>query len=207
MTRSQKLYRSIDDKRIAGVAGGLAEFFSLDATIVRLLFAGLMIAGPGLVLYVLLWVLVPREPSEFDEHIGFGWFLLRAVGLVAGITMLGALIDDLALTAFVIGLFVGLLYLWRNLRSDEPVIAPEVASEYSFDASDGFDDEPLLYRSTADRRLLGVFGGLAERLGVNSTYVRMAGMAFFVVAFPVSIGAYLLYALAVPERSPGIRIR
>ena len=59
---TQKLYRSETDKMIAGVCGGLAKFFSVDATLVRLVFLLLLfLGGSGFVLYLILWIIVPRE--------------------------------------------------------------------------------------------------------------------------------------------------
>lgn len=56
-----KLERSADDKWIAGVAGGLAKSFGVDATIIRIVFALVAIFwGTGLLLYVALWVIMPR---------------------------------------------------------------------------------------------------------------------------------------------------
>ena len=58
----QKLYRSSSDKMIAGVCGGLGKYFSVDATIVRLVFLLLLIfGGAGFLLYLILWIVVPDE--------------------------------------------------------------------------------------------------------------------------------------------------
>jgi phage shock protein C len=61
----KKLYRSRTDKKIAGVCGGLAEYFNIDATIIRIIFVVLLLPGgfPGLVPYVILWLFVPVKPK------------------------------------------------------------------------------------------------------------------------------------------------
>ncbi|KKP65334.1 MAG: Phage shock protein C, PspC [candidate division WS6 bacterium GW2011_GWE1_34_7] len=60
----KKLYRSETDKMIGGVCGGIAEYFGIDSTIVRLLFALIVIsAGTGLVLYIILWIIVPTKSN------------------------------------------------------------------------------------------------------------------------------------------------
>ena len=58
----QRLMRSDSDKMIAGVCGGLAEYMDIDLTIVRLVFAGAFLFGFGSsgLLYLLMWVIVPR---------------------------------------------------------------------------------------------------------------------------------------------------
>ncbi len=60
------LRRSHSDRWIGGVCGGLAQFTGLDAWLWRLLFALMLIlAGTGLLLYILMWILVPEESSPY----------------------------------------------------------------------------------------------------------------------------------------------
>ncbi len=60
---SKRLYRSRTDRQLAGVCGGLAQYFGIDPTIVRVLFVLLALAGgPGLILYIILALIVPEEP-------------------------------------------------------------------------------------------------------------------------------------------------
>lgn len=62
---SKKLYRSQTDKIIAGVAGGLAEYFGIDSSIIRLFFI-LVVAfgGSGILIYAILWLIMPKGPSQ-----------------------------------------------------------------------------------------------------------------------------------------------
>jgi phage shock protein C len=61
---TRKLYRSRSNRQVAGVCGGLAEYFNLDATLIRILFVVLaVLGGSGLVLYLAMWIIVPKEPS------------------------------------------------------------------------------------------------------------------------------------------------
>ena len=60
------LQRSIKHKMIAGVCGGLAEWLGWDVTLVRLLYvliSVLSVAFPGILVYVILWVLMPKAPA------------------------------------------------------------------------------------------------------------------------------------------------
>ncbi len=60
---SKKLYRSRKDKMIGGVAGGLAEYFDIDPTLVRIIFiVTLFIGGGGFLAYIIMWIVVPEEP-------------------------------------------------------------------------------------------------------------------------------------------------
>lgn len=60
----KKLTRSFKDRRIAGVCGGLAEYFRIDSTLVRLIFLLFLLPGgvPGVLLYLLAWLLIPNPP-------------------------------------------------------------------------------------------------------------------------------------------------
>ena len=64
MAQTRRLYRSRTDRKLAGVCGGLAQYFNADATLIRVLFVVLaLLGGPGLVIYLVLWILVPEEPQ------------------------------------------------------------------------------------------------------------------------------------------------
>ena len=60
------LYRSRTDKKIAGVCGGLAEYFGIDPVIVRIIAIILLLPGgfPGLLPYIILWIIVPEAPQN-----------------------------------------------------------------------------------------------------------------------------------------------
>jgi phage shock protein C len=59
----KRLYRSNNEKMIAGVCGGLAHYMGLDPTIVRLVFILLMFTPPaGVLIYLILWLITPQEP-------------------------------------------------------------------------------------------------------------------------------------------------
>jgi phage shock protein C len=59
------LYRSRTHRIIAGVCGGLAEWLGWDPTLVRVLYvlvSVLSVAFPGLLVYIVLWIVMPEEP-------------------------------------------------------------------------------------------------------------------------------------------------
>jgi phage shock protein C len=63
----KRLYRSRDERMISGVCGGIAKYFNVDATLIRLLFVLFAFAGgPGLVAYIVLAIIVPEEPYEYE---------------------------------------------------------------------------------------------------------------------------------------------
>lgn len=71
---SQRLMRSRTDKVIAGVAGGIGQYLAIDPVIVRLAFVALVFTGVGVLLYPVLWLIMPVEGGQrpapdqvFDE--------------------------------------------------------------------------------------------------------------------------------------------
>ena len=59
----RRLYRSQEDRVVAGVCGGLAEYFNLDPVIIRIALLVLsLLRGSGLLLYIIAWILIPRHP-------------------------------------------------------------------------------------------------------------------------------------------------
>lgn len=59
---AKRLYRSIRNKKIAGVCGGLGDYFDIDPTIIRLAWLALILAGGGgIVAYIIAWIIVPKE--------------------------------------------------------------------------------------------------------------------------------------------------
>jgi len=61
------LRRSVDNRVIAGVVGGLAEYFDMDPTLLRALYVVVSIisvAFPGILVYIVLWMVVPEAGSS-----------------------------------------------------------------------------------------------------------------------------------------------
>ena len=55
----KRLYRSTKNKVIAGVCGGIAEYFNVDPVIVRIISIALAFCGAGIVAYIVAWIIVP----------------------------------------------------------------------------------------------------------------------------------------------------
>jgi phage shock protein C len=62
---AKKLNRSRKNRVIAGICGGLAEYFDIDLIIVRLITLILVLSfGAGLIAYIIAWIVVPEEPDN-----------------------------------------------------------------------------------------------------------------------------------------------
>ena len=65
MEQPKRLYRSSTDKMIGGVCGGIAEYFTLDPTLVRIgyILLSLFTVFSGVIAYLILWIVVPKQKS------------------------------------------------------------------------------------------------------------------------------------------------
>ena len=66
----KKLYRSESDKKICGVCGGIAEYFDIDSTVIRLLWIlATLFFGSGIFCYIIYALVIPinrEEPLEYE---------------------------------------------------------------------------------------------------------------------------------------------
>jgi phage shock protein C len=68
MQVNRRIYRCRHDRRLAGVAAGVAEYFDLDPTLVRVVwFVSIFFGGLGLFLYIAMAIIVPDEPLTDEE--------------------------------------------------------------------------------------------------------------------------------------------
>jgi phage shock protein C len=70
----KRLMLSATDSKIAGVCGGLAEYFNIDATVVRLVWAALSVVPGGFVggflAYLFAWIIIPKAPQPAAKSVG-----------------------------------------------------------------------------------------------------------------------------------------
>jgi phage shock protein C len=65
MAETKKLYRSKQDKQLAGICGGLGEYLNVDPTVMRILFvAGFFLTGSLMFwAYLVMWIVIPETPT------------------------------------------------------------------------------------------------------------------------------------------------
>lgn len=189
----RELVRPVDNRKIAGVAAGVAEYFRIDPTIARILFVILFFVGPGLPLYLLLWLLIPRDTTSLANGGTRGtslWSILfKAFVVLASIAMIAEVADDFedfSVPAFIIGLAVGLFFVYRSIST-------------AYDSGDA-ETSGGIHRSTSNKKIMGVFGGLGERFNIDATILRIIGTILLFVGFPVILPAYLIYGILAPKR-------
>lgn len=65
MMKQKKLLRSRKNRMIAGICGGMADYFGIDATLVRIGFVIIsLLPGPSIIFYLLAWIIIPLEPEN-----------------------------------------------------------------------------------------------------------------------------------------------
>jgi phage shock protein C len=65
---AKRLYRSTENRMIAGVCGGIAEYFDIDPVIIRIIAVILLFAGTaGFWAYIILWIIVPKNPEQQSD--------------------------------------------------------------------------------------------------------------------------------------------
>jgi signal transduction histidine kinase/phage shock protein PspC (stress-responsive transcriptional regulator) len=174
----RRLYRSTDDRIVAGVCGGLAEHLRLDSRAVRIAFAVLTLAGgAGLVVYGVFWAVVPQQPGgtapaprhhrrRHLDHGDLAAFALLAAGALLVARQFGVWLGD-AVVWPVVATAAGVGLIWR--QADESQRARWSASARRPLLGEG-DRRVALARLGAGAALVaaGVGGLLAARDGLQA---------------------------------------
>lgn len=67
MEEPKRLFRSRTDRKLGGVCAGIASYFGVDPTVVRLATVLLTLTGMSIIIYIVLWVVIPEEPYVVKE--------------------------------------------------------------------------------------------------------------------------------------------
>lgn len=90
------LYRSVKDRKIAGVAGGIGEYLEIDPAIVRLVWLlAILFGGAGFLAYLIAWIVIPEAKVNTNEENNVQEKTVPSVGkteLTGGLTFLGVLL-------------------------------------------------------------------------------------------------------------------
>lgn len=213
-TTVKRLYKSRSDKMLNGVCGGIAEYFEVDSTLVRLGFLFLIfLGGLGLLLYLIAMLIVPSNPSVPDASSGppvaksdggkvWGIVLIAIGGMLflgnVGFPFWGwwHIPWGILLPAILIG--AGIWFL-VGVKKTSPAPTAEEGQQAAAPAAPQTNGTSRLYRSRSDSKLFGVCGGIGAYLNTDSTIVRI----LFIVATFASGGLmlllYVIMAIVVPH--------
>lgn len=100
----KKLYRSRNNKVLGGVCMGLARYFDVDVTLIRLIWVlAVLFGGTGLLAYIIAWIIIPEEPAtgvaEYPATSSYGGHSVPVDNRTAGLIIIA----------------IGVFFLLRNL--------------------------------------------------------------------------------------------
>jgi phage shock protein C len=208
MTTYRKLTRGRTNRMIGGVCSGFAEYFQVDALLVRLAFVFVaLLGGLGILLYLIALVIVPSGelPSEnapaAPERNGakIAGIILIAVGALYLLKNVGIELWNpfwefpwgFGFPLLLVG--VGLWIIYGRRRTDQ-----HPAAEQPQAGAPGTDGTSRLARSRTETKLFGVCGGVGAYLNTDPTIVRVLFVAGAFMSAGLMILLYGIMALVVP---------
>ncbi len=210
---------------IDGVCGGVATYFGLDPTVVRIVWVLLIfMGGVGIVLYLAGMVLMPTEPAGAPPQKAsvsgnsakkvFGGLLI-AVGTLWVLHNLGihfwgfwwGISWETVLGIVLIGFGVMLLFektsSSSSTKEEASIGADEQGSSDDVSQSDQAKQNDRtknrLMRSRTDKKILGVCGGIAAYAGIDSTLVRLLFVLGAFGSFGLFFVGYIVLGIVVPK--------
>ena len=215
----KRLYKSRRNRVIDGICGGIAEYFDIDPTIVRILCVLVtLLGGSGFFLYIAAMIIMPSNPGDAPVHPAgspfsqptdkrrFFGITLVLLGAFVLLINLGWLADvnwwsfshSILLPSLLVLLGIVLIYSYRRRQS-----SAESASGQAAEAGAANPVRPKeLRRSTKDRKVFGVCGGIADYFHLDPTIVRVLYLVVVLASFGWGLLLYIILAIVMPEEKP-----
>jgi phage shock protein C len=214
----KKLYRSVSDKWVGGVCGGLGDYFGVDPTVIRIAWVVIaLVSMPvglavGALTYAVSMFVVPRNPDEVslmdtqglsEDESGLEKDV-QSNGMVWGAVMI--LLALAVLTYSDIHPF----HHWNVPFIGMPLILVAIGVFFMFKYRPDvvqklkeLSGQRRLYRSEADKKIFGVCGGLADSFSIDPTLVRLGwALGTMLSGFGPGILVYLVLAFILPVGRP-----
>ncbi len=218
----KRLFRSRKDKILAGVCGGLADYFSIDPVLMRILWVIIsFFGGVGLLLYIAAAIIIPQESdsvADLDNGAKIGetghndkalfWgsllvivgigLILKQFGLFAYFSMMHIPWQVIwAVLLILLGIYI---MFFRNKTTARESNESNPSDDAPYEQKTGSIDEKQVYRSPNNKMIAGVCGGLAEYFNIDATIVRLIYVLLSMASVGMGLIAYLVMALIFPER-------
>jgi len=198
----QRITRSQSDRLLTGVCGGVADYFSIDSTMVRLIWTFFtLFGGSGLLAYIIAILLIPdinfqERFSKLDSlksnplwgvlFIFSGLILFLQYNHIFYLfwaSFWGNFIN-ISIAFVLLGIGIYLLYNWQSqIKSDNKNVL----------------GTPL-HLSIDDKKLAGVCGGFGESLVIDPNIIRFLWIFGTFMSIGVGILLYIILALILPEK-------
>ena len=224
-TTERRLQKSRTDRMIDGVCGGIAAYFSIDPTLIRIVWVLLtLFGGSGVILYIAAMIIMPKEdlapastpastavpPKNHNHNTKFWGILLIGVGAFWLMGNLGFPlwhqwwgfpwhigVPLLLILAGVMFMFGGREYFAAHPSTPEH--QPPQGSEAT-DASGAAPSPPhRLYRSRTDKKILGVCAGIGAHVNVDPVIVRLMFVVGALASFGFVFILYVLMGIVIPK--------
>lgn len=220
METPKRLYKSRQYRVIDGVCGGIAEYFDVDPTIVRLLWVLLtLLGGSGIILYIIAMIVMPTNPElqyppssdaastpalkKRSDMRRFWGILLILIGGMILMTNLGwfAAFDwwevSWEIVFPIILIIVGLWIMYAKSRTTVEQPSSPLQGESTMEPAQPRIKE--LRRSVTDRKLFGVCGGIAKYFDVDPTVVRILYIILSIGSLGWGLLLYIILTIIMPE--------
>jgi phage shock protein C len=205
---------------IDGVCGGIAEYFDVDPTIVRIFWVFVtLLGGSGFVLYIVGMIIMPVNPEHLKAAAESGapprngsdrkrflgvlliliglFILLMNFGMLAGFSWWSFSRSVLLPIFFII---LGALFIYIHAaKKKQPPPAAEAPGSEAAPLQPPAPPAKELRRSISERKLFGVCGGLARYFGIDPTIVRFLFIVLVLASFGWGLLLYILMGLIMPE--------
>jgi phage shock protein C len=205
----KRIYRSREDRIIAGVCGGFAEYLSIDPTIVRLVWIFFTIfGGVGILAYIFSIIIISennnikakeiKTDNDYDEKLVLWGVVIIIVGLILFFQnrpMVGMMWHAISGNWFNILFAIGLIgfgiYILLNRKDDDKKSLSNLRISG-------------LYLSETDKKFGGVCGGIAESINIDSTIIRLIWVLGSLLSAGIGIVLYIICMLVFSKPSDEI---
>jgi phage shock protein C len=218
-TTARRLVKSRTDRMVDGVCGGIAAYFSIDATLIRILWVLLTIfGGSGVLLYIAAMIVMPKAepdataaaapPKNHTQNTRFWGILLVVVGALWLMGNLGVPIwyhwwgFPLHIGVPVLLILAGVAFLFGGRSYVAGAAAPAGSTGATIDApptGTAPSGPEKLYRSRTDKKIVGVCGGIGAHVNVDPVIIRLLFVAGVLASCGFFVLLYIIMGIIIPQ--------
>ena len=230
----RRLYRSVVNRHVAGVCGGMAEYLNVDPMVVRLIwFFSIFFHGVGLFAYIAAWIIVPENRQAgvtmpLPRAQNNAQYIFGAVLVMLGVVFLADRFNwdflvpwhwdrflpywvNWGVLFSVVIILLGMMLIFRpkpDASKASQVFSPSMAPLASPENPSGefkMHGKRLL-RAVDERMIGGVCGGVARYFNIDPSFVRIGFVVLTIFSgMIIGIVTYIVMMIVVPEENPTVK--